>query len=189
MPRHASRDIICVECPDIYSEYEIMAQRGDESKPLVEVLGRTKPDNRGDVGKPARRTVRRLLGREPATDGGDTRRGDADTSIVQREKLTNLNRLKDWTFACPKGHTVDGNRGYQIPLAVVGSSRSSKSHFLPGLIWETNLLRALSPVGVSLRQGNSRLPNSAIRYDSSTNRKRSCWPPRRLKSRARSGTG
>lgn len=153
MPRHASRDIICVECPDIYSEYEIMAQRGDESKPLVEVLGRTKPDNRGDVGKPARRTVRRLLGREPATDGGDTRRGDADTSIVQREKLTNLNRLKDWTFACPKGHTVDGNRGYQIPLAVVGSSRSSKSHFLPGLIWETNLLRALSPVGVSLRQG------------------------------------
>jgi hypothetical protein len=154
MPRHASnRDIICVECPDIYSEHQINAQRGDESKPLVEVLGKTKPGSRGDVGKPTRRTVRRLLGRESFSDGGETQRGDADTSTAQREKLKHLNRLKDWTFTCPKGHTVDGNRGYQIPLAVVGSSKSSKSHFLPGLIWETNLLRALSPLGVSLRQG------------------------------------
>lgn len=153
MPRHTSRDIICVECPDIYSENEIMANRGDESKPLVEVLGRSGPNNRADTGNSGRRTVRRLFGRESALEGVGARRAGADTSNVQREKLRNLGRLQDWTFACPKGHTVDGNRGYQIPLAVVGASQSSKSHFLPGLIWETNLLRALSPLGVTLRQG------------------------------------
>ncbi len=153
MPRHVSRDIICVECPDIYSEYEIMAKRGDESKPLVEVLGRTRPDTRSDISKPTRRAVRRLFGRESPVDGADARRAEADTNSLQREKLRNLSRLEDWTFTCPKGHTVDGNRGYQIPLAVVGASQSSKSHFLPGLIWETNLLRVLSPLGVTLRQG------------------------------------
>jgi len=153
MARHASRDIICVECPDIYSEYEIMAKRGDESKPLVEVLGRSRPDSRSDTGRHAKRTVRRLFGRDSHLDTADTRAGESDTSNVQREKLRNLSRLKDWSFTCPKGHTVDGNRGHQIPLAIVGASRSSKSHFLPGLIWETNLLRALSPFGVTLRQG------------------------------------
>jgi hypothetical protein len=153
MSRQVSRDIICVECPDIYSEYEIMAQRGDESKPLVEVLGRTKADTRSDTGRPTKRAVRRLFGRETPVNATDARRTEANTSSLQREKLGNLDRLKDWTFTCPKGHTVDGNRGYQIPLAVVGASQASKSHFLPGLIWETNLLRVLSPLGVSLRQG------------------------------------
>lgn len=154
MPRHASRDIICAECPDIYSEYEITAKRGDESKPLVEVLGRTTPDIRQDDDRPAKRTIRRLFGRDPSLDDADAQRtSDANTSSLQREKLRNLSRLKDWTFVCPNGHTVDGNRGYQIPLAVVGASKSSKSHFLPGLIWETKVLRVLSPLGVSLREG------------------------------------
>ena len=153
MPRRAARDIICVECPDIYSEYEIMATRGEESKPLTEVLGRSRPDARSDIGRPTRRTFHRLLGRESPVDRAGARGSKNDTAGMQRDKLRNLSRLKDWAFTCPKGHTVDGNRGYQIPLAVVGSSQSSKSHFLPGLIWETNLLRALSPLGVTLRQG------------------------------------
>src|SRR5215467_10668491 len=147
-----SRDIICAECPEIYSEEDITATRENESRPLVEVLGRTKPDLRASAEVQKAGTASRLFGRESrrnATDSETLR----DTASLQREKLKNLSHLKDWTFVCPRGHTVDGNRGYQIPLAVVGPSGSSKSHFLPGLIWETNLLRALGPVGVTLRQG------------------------------------
>ena len=149
MARRASRDIICAECPDIYSEYEITATRGDESRSLVEVLGRTESsDNARTPGSGGGRSLRRLLGRESRFDS--TR---AATSGVQREILKNIDRLRDWTFTCPKGHPVDGNRGHQIPLAVLGASGSSKSHFLPGLFWETSLLRVLSPLGVTLRPG------------------------------------
>jgi hypothetical protein len=146
--RRASRDIICAECPDIYSEYEIVATRGDESRPLVEVLGRTEPSSSARVVGGSGRSLRRLLGRESQLDPTDP-----VTLGMQREKLSNLSRLKDWTFTCPRGHSVDGNRGYQVPLAVVGASGSSKSHFLPGMVWETSLMRALSPLGVTLRPG------------------------------------
>lgn len=151
MARGVTRDIICVECPDIYSEYEIIAHKGDESRPLVEVLGRTKT---GDTGRPASaksKGFRRLFAREPIDESTPTT--SVVTSTLQKDALRHLNRLKDWTFTCPKGHAVDGNRGFQIPLAVVGASGSSKSHFLPGLIWETSLLRVLSPLGITLRQG------------------------------------
>jgi hypothetical protein len=130
-----------------------MATRNDESKPLVEILGTTKPDPHTEVKTQKSRAISRLFGRESRSDSSEKFGTNKTTIGLQREKLGNLNRLKDWTFTCPKGHSVDGNRGYQIPLAVVGASGSSKSHFLPGLIWETNLLRALSPIGVTLRQG------------------------------------
>jgi len=151
MARKPTRDIICAECPDIYSEYEIMANRGEEVKPLVEVLGRTKPQIRSDAPVSKRRALGRLVGR--SSGSGLAEQPSDSAAGVQREKLANLNRLRDWTFKCPKGHVVDGNRGYQIPLAVVGTSGSSKSHFLPGLIWETSLMRVLSPFGVTLRTG------------------------------------
>jgi len=148
-----TRDIICAECPAIYSEHEITASRGDESKPLVDVLGYTKSVNTTGAQPAKSRAFRRLLGKELAPEGGLPGQRNISPSSLQREKLKNLARLKDWTFTCPQGHTVDGNRGYQIPLAVVGSSGSTKSHFIPGLIWETSLLRALSPLGVTLRTG------------------------------------
>jgi len=148
-----TRDIICAECPAIYSEHEITASRGDESKPLVDVLGHTKSSGATRAQPTKARAFRRLLGKELVVDAGLPDQGTISASSLQREKLRNLARLKDWTFTCPQGHTVDGNRGYQIPLAVVGSSGSTKSHFIPGLIWETSLLRALSPLGVTLRTG------------------------------------
>ena len=148
-----SRDIICAECPAIYSEYEITASRGDEAKSLVEVLGHTRGPGRTDAQPTKVSAFRRLLGKEPVTGGRLSQQADFNPGNLQREKLRNLARLKDWTFTCPQGHTVDGNRGSQIPLAIIGSSGSSKSHFIPGIIWETSLLRALSPIGVTLRAG------------------------------------
>lgn len=152
MGRKPSRDIICAECPDIYSEFDIMATRGDESKPLIDVLGRTKPQLKRDAPVTKRRAIGRLVGRNAAGNGGPALDDNAAVTM-QRDKLANLSRLKDWTFTCPRGHIVDGNRGSQVPIAVVGASGSSKSHFLPGLIWETSLLRVLSPFGVTLRTG------------------------------------
>jgi hypothetical protein len=129
-----------------------MATRDDESKPLIDVLGQTRPQIKGDAPVTKRRAFGRLVGRNTAGSEGPALNETSAVS-VQREKLGNLGRLKDWTFTCPKGHRVDGNRGHQIPIAVVGASGSSKSHFLPGLIWETSLLRVLSPFGVTLRTG------------------------------------
>jgi hypothetical protein len=151
MSKHPSRDIICAECPGIYSEYEIKATRGDESRPLVEVLGRS-PASNGGADNGVGKKLGRLFGKEARAAAGAAP-VPPSTSSLQRDKLRNLNRLKDWTFTCPRGHQVDGNRGYQIPLAVIGASGSSKSHFLPGMIWETDLMRALSPLGVTLRPG------------------------------------
>jgi hypothetical protein len=154
MPRKKkSRDIICAECPDIYSEEDIMASRGEESRPLVDVLGRTMPEVKGVAPVSKKRALGRLIGKESVKNSVESRVPNSSAGNLQREKLRNLGRLKDWTFTCPKGHLVDGNRGYQIPLAVVGPSGSSKSHFLPGLIWETSLMRVLSPLGVTLRKG------------------------------------
>ncbi len=148
--RQSSRDIICVECPAIYSETEIIAARNDEKKPLVEVLGHSKAEKGEGPSKAS--AFRRLFGKDSQLNGrapGSV----SSTSQVLREKLRNLDRLKDWTFTCPKGHEVDGNRGLQVPLAVIGASGSSKSHFLPGMIWETSFIRSLSLLGITLRQG------------------------------------
>lgn len=153
MPRKPTRDIICAECPDIYSEYDITASRGEESRPLVEVLGPTKPEVKAAAPVATRRALGRLFGKDAMAGSRVADGRDFSLAAAQRERLQHLGRLKEWTFTCPKGHTVDGNRGYQIPLAVVGASGSSKSHFLPGLIWETSLMRVLSPLGVTLRTG------------------------------------
>lgn len=150
MAKGSTRDIICVECPEIYSEYEILAHKGDDNRPLVEVLGRTKNEME-ESASPKTKGFRRLFAREPIDES--TKIKPVATTSMQKDILRNLNRLKDWTFTCPRGHTVDGNRGFQIPLAVVGASGSSKSHILPGMIWETSLLRALSLLGITLRQG------------------------------------
>src|SRR5262245_60293049 len=111
----SGRDIICPECPKIYGEVEITAFRGDESKPLVEILG--KSPGLVDRQKGQRRAIKRLFGREPGA--GKVQ----ELSIEeQKHKLGNLERLKDWQFRCPAGHLVDGNRGHQLPIAVVGPS-------------------------------------------------------------------
>jgi hypothetical protein len=132
----SNREIICAECPDIYGEADIIGQRGDESKPLIDILGQDDGQGR----RPAGKLFKRIFAVEQQTS---TRRG----------VLANLDRLKDWEFRCPRGHVVDGNRGQQLPIAVVGASGASKSHFLPGLIWETGLQSALGKIGISLRAG------------------------------------
>ena len=112
MHRMPARDIICAGCPDIYSEYDITATRGDESKPLVDVLGRTAPEVPDTSPVTKRRAMRRLIGREPTGSAGAPVAAELTGTNLQREKLRNLNRLRDWTFTCPMGHVVDGNSGY-----------------------------------------------------------------------------
>lgn len=73
-------------------------------------------------------------------------------AALSRDALRNRHKLKDWRFKCPQGHIVDGNPGSQFVLAVVGPSGSSKSHVLPGLLWETDALERLHSLGVSLRK-------------------------------------
>ena len=143
------RYIICPSCPNVYTESEIKATHGDESKRLADILGSSNESHPTTTRHVARRAIRRLLTPEPLSDDASDR--DALTLASQRQRLANIDRLQDWTFSCPAGHMVDGNRGYQIPVAIIGPSGSSKSHFLPGLIWETDVLRALSGVGVNLR--------------------------------------
>jgi hypothetical protein len=145
-PGETGRDIICAECPKIYSENDITGHRGEEARPLIEILGRSEPATKTDRGTTTR-AFKRLFGRDREADTGKFALAN------QRQTLVNLDRLKDWQFKCPAGHPVDGNRGQQIPVAVFGPSGASKSHFLPGLVWETSILRALGSIGVTLRPG------------------------------------
>jgi hypothetical protein len=56
-------------------------------------------------------------------------------------------------FRCPEGHLVDGNPGRQFPIAVVGLSGASKSHFLAAVVRELGDLRRLRPLGIAIRRG------------------------------------
>jgi hypothetical protein len=171
----ADRDIVCAECPWIYSEEEIVGRQGDEERTLSEIFHAGQPSSPPEVdgqqaasSPPPRqkggRLARLLKGEEALAATGNRSSGtpDVDKAVSSRSASRdernqtlreNLARLEAWTFFCPKGHVVDGNRGLQLPIGVVGPTGSSKSHFLPGLIWETNSKRVLSPLGISLRAG------------------------------------
>jgi hypothetical protein len=138
---HFECTIICARCPDIYSTADIEARREEETRRLSDVLGEAAPTTKKTG------ALRRLFGkesRERIAQSGPL------TFDNQREILKRLDRLGDWKFYCPKNHEVDANRGQQIPIATVGPSGASKSHYLPGIIWEMDRLRALRKLRVSL---------------------------------------
>ncbi len=58
---------------------------------------------------------------------------------------------------------VDGNRGEQFPIAVLGGSGASKSHFLPAIVRELHDMLKLDSVGVRLT--TSLYANSKITDD------------------------
>ena len=147
-----SRDIICTQCPNIYDEDEIVAERpGAEPTTLRKVLGSDAVADPMDASSKTGLFRRlRALGEPPPKQASPL---DRSVAARQKEAIENLDRLRDWTFHCPHDHPVEGNRGRQLPLAVVGPSGSSKSHFLPGLIWEADVLQALRPWKVTLREG------------------------------------
>jgi hypothetical protein len=147
-----NRDIICTECPWIYSDDQIIAYRDGEERPLSEVLGTNAAAAKQATTSGRGRMWQRLVAMDPDARSGVDVTGSSVTQR-QRRTLENLDRLKDWTFKCPNNHVVEGNRGRQLPLAVLGPSGSSKSHFLAGLIWETGAERALHPWNISIRDG------------------------------------
>ena len=154
------REIICTGCPAVYAESEIVATSADaqmEPTTLAAVLGvgeETTPKTQGR--SKAIRRLRSSVGPPPPPLPSPLER-----SVVtrQREALNNIERLRDWEFSCPKGHRVEGNRGRQLPIGVLGPSGSSKSHFLPGLLWETEVLQALHPWSVRLEAGRFTMPD------------------------------
>lgn len=145
------RPIICAQCPGIYSESEITGRQDETEKPLVEILGADAGFREGNLtaNRPTRTSAwKRLFGKDPGRTPSRTR-FDSETEN-QARALVNLDRLAQWTFTCPNGHEVDGNRGLQIPMGVVGPSGASKSHFLPALIFETDRLMALRTAQIRL---------------------------------------
>lgn len=64
-----------------------------------------------------------------------------------------VDRLQPYSFQCPEGHPVDGNRGEHLPVAVVGGSGASKSHFLPAIVREVAEQGVLRKSGVTLAPG------------------------------------
>jgi hypothetical protein len=136
-------EVICPQCPGVYSSQQITATYGSETTTLAELNG-TDPES--------------FTHNKENRSGGVFRRMTAKPQPVvplderPRPDLGQIRRLKAWTFTCPEGHEVDGNRGSSLPIAVIGETGSSKSHFLPGLVWELDSKRALGPIGISLRE-------------------------------------
>lgn len=142
------RAIICADCPDIIPAEDIVAYLEDDSevrRPLIDLFS----GSEGLIPPSAKRTgpVRRLL--SPRVVQTPVADGDSSRDLLHRNK----EKLKGWRFQCPKGHSVDGNPGEQFVLSVIGAAGSSKSHVLPGLLWETDALERLEPLGIALRKG------------------------------------
>jgi hypothetical protein len=137
-------EIICPECPSVYSATDITATYGDETTTLAELNG--KDHDSPKINQQLRRNS--MFGRITAKPQPPPPEPDTGT----KPDLQQIRRLRAWTFTCPHGHNVDGNRGTSLPIAVVGETGSSKSHFLPGLVWELDSKRALGPLGISLRE-------------------------------------
>ena len=138
-----SDEVICPQCPKVYPPAQITATYGEETTTLADLNGEDgtsqEPDQRHRKGG----IFSRIAGRpEPIVPLDERARPD----------LEQIRRLRAWTFTCPAGHEVDGNRGTSLPIAVIGETGSSKSHFLPGLVWELDSKRALGPLGISLRE-------------------------------------
>jgi hypothetical protein len=139
-----TNEIICPQCPAVYSTAGITATYGNEITTLAELNGGDGDAPHPDDGARRGGLFSRIAARpEPVAPPLDER---------PRPDLDQIRRLRAWTFTCPEGHEVDGNRGASLPIAVVGESGSSKSHFLPGLVWELDSKRALGALGISLRE-------------------------------------
>lgn len=123
---------------------------GDQKKTTLDLLEAGRGSSKRDDNKAAS-MARVLL-------GGRRQSRSAPRAI-------NVERLQRFVFKCPRGHIVDGNRGTQFPIAVLGGSGASKSHFLPAIVRDLDDLRTLSKVGVTL--GTSLYANSKITDDAS----------------------
>lgn len=134
-----TRQIICAECPGVYGPQEIYATFGDEVTTLEALENSGNPtDTTGQTNKRGR-WKRSTLPQGPR-------------SLSRDDLASHLVRLRAWTFTCPYEHVVDGNRGATMPIAVIGESGASKSHFLPAIVWELNHERVLAPLGITLRE-------------------------------------
>lgn len=149
-PQAKSRYVICGECPRAYAASSIDVFLGDENKGTLERLESRSPAQNED-GPASGKLIRKFLGLK--------------TTPEPAGRTLDLTRLQRYTFKCPQGHAVDGNRGVQFPLAILGASGASKSHFLPAIVRELDDLRTLSDVGVTL--GTSLYANSKITDDAS----------------------
>lgn len=142
------RYVICGECAKAYPMTVIDVFLGDQKQMTLDRLeaGRT-PSNKDD--NKAVSMAKVLLGGRKQSRSSP--------------RVINVERLQRFIFKCPQGHLVDGNRGTQFPIAVLGGSGASKSHFLPAIIRDLDELRTLSKVGVTL--GPSLYTNSKISDD------------------------
>jgi hypothetical protein len=126
--------VICGRCPDVYSPEQIRAIHGDDEKTLAELQRMAStPAQKSRWSKQKKRVPREARTFAPANLTGA------------------IEVLKDWTFKCPNDHEVDANAGPPLPLAVVGEPGASKTHFLPGLVYEMYDLNRLAKIGVRLR--------------------------------------
>lgn len=148
-PDHAP--VICGECPEIYSDTRIDAEHGDVKTKLYDLR------QSGRQAKPRRRSgiLRQWFAPEPLPP--------VDAPATSRPVKFDLERFKDWTFTCPKQHVVDGNPDSQFPVAVLGLSGSSKSHFIAGVVQELGRQRRLRDLRISL--GDPRYRQPALRAD------------------------
>jgi hypothetical protein len=141
--------IICPECPGVYSPSRIKATFGDESLSLAELYRETplspQPTIQKRPGFFESLTSKRSAEAAPRHEAGSVERPTVSPEVLMR--------LRPWSFTCPAGHSVDANRGSALPIAVLGEGGASKSHFLPGLIWELETKRSLGSLGLTLREG------------------------------------
>lgn len=129
--------IICGRCPAVYTSDQITAVHGEENTTLDVLLA-----PRSLSGSSRRRGGLGSLIRRPAN--GNT------VSAPDSPDLGAIARFRDYTFLCPELHEVSGNRGRQLPIAIVGSNGSSKSHFLAALILEVRTMQTLHRLGVRI---------------------------------------
>lgn len=149
-PDQIHQSVICGQCPEVYADTEIIASHGDSKTTLFALR------NTGAAVEPA--------AKKPSAVGKWFGAGVARPT-APKTKLRNLDltRFKEWTFTCPKNHLVDGNPDGQFPVAILGLSGASKSHFIVGVVQELGRLRRLRGLRISL--GDPRYRQVELRTD------------------------
>jgi hypothetical protein len=156
-------EVLCSKCGRAYPPDLITGIRNGQRETLSDIRAGIFRDESEQISR-SKRLLARAAGRT-ARDG---------------TKRVGIERLKDWTFYCPGRsdlsgsqrsdgeatpdadtadttpepangpHRVDGNAGLSFPVAVIGRSGASKSHFVPALPWELRILATLDELDVVL---------------------------------------
>jgi len=130
-----AEEVVCIKCKTTYSPSQIVGTLGDRTATLTDlrrgIVGRTEASGR------ANRMWTRVTGR-----------------IERPDISSRIDALRGWTFHCPadEPHAVDGNAGLAFPVAIVGRSGASKSHFVPAIPWEVKVLGSLDPLDIVLQE-------------------------------------